>query len=273
MENKTEGRLLKHRETKKKHRKGLGSMNSIYLISGILLAVICFLYGMVVLSAGSGTGFFVVWFLMGGGFAGLGVFLHLGLWTKMPGLLQRAILILAAAGILLFVVVEGMIISQMSQKGKNGLDYILVLGAQVNKDGPSRSLKYRLDKAAEYMEGNPDTLCVVSGGQGFNEPFSEAEGMADYLLEKGIPKEKLILEAESKTTAENITNSRKLMRESASVGIITNDFHMFRALQIARSKGTKNICGISAASTKSFLPNNMLREFFAEIKYLIKKTM
>ncbi|MDQ9824583.1 hypothetical protein RFZ44_14775, partial [Acinetobacter sp. 163] len=81
--------------------------------------------------------------------------LHLGLWSKMPGLLQRAILILAAAGILLFAVVEGMIISQMSQKGKNGLDYILVLGAQVNKDGPSRSLKYRLDRAAEYMEGNP----------------------------------------------------------------------------------------------------------------------
>ena len=137
-------------------------MNSIYLISGILLAVICFFYGMVVLSAGSGTGFYLVWFLIGGGFAGLGVFLHLGIW--------------AAAGLLLFAVVEGMIISQMRQEGKSGLDYILVLGAQINKDGPSRALKYRLDKAAEYMERNPETLCVVSGGQGFNEPCSEAEG-------------------------------------------------------------------------------------------------
>jgi len=271
VEDKTEGRILKYGEAKKKHRKGLGSMNSIYLISGILLAVICFFYGMVVLSAGSGTGFYLVWFLIGGGFAGLGVLLHLGLWAKMPGLLQKAILILAAAGLLLFAVVEGMIISQMRQEGKSGLDYILVLGAQINKDGPSRALKYRLDKAAEYMERNPETLCVVSGGQGFNEPCSEAEGMADYLLKKGIAKEKLILEAESKTTAQNITNSRKLMREGASVGIITNDFHMFRALQIARSQGMKHICGISAASTKSFLPNNMLREFFAEIKYLIGK--
>lgn len=56
-----------------------------------------------------------------------------------------------------------------------GLDYIIVLGAQVRKDGPSPVLKYRLDKAVEYLNENPDTVCIVSGGQGSNEPWSEAE--------------------------------------------------------------------------------------------------
>lgn len=248
-------------------------METACMIVCVLLAIICGIYGMIVWATGSGTGFFFVWFGMAVLFVCLGFFLYLRLWGKIPGFLQKVILVLAAAGILVFLVVEGLIISQMNQNGKADLDYILVLGAQVREDGPSVALKYRLDKAVEYLEENPDTLCIVSGGQGYNEPFPEAEGMASYLLEKGIQKERLILEADSKTTAENIANSKKFIEKGASVGILTNDFHMFRALQIARSQKLENICGIAAGSSKLYLPNNMFREFFAEIKYLMKESM
>lgn len=71
------------------------------------------------------------------------------------------------------------------------------------------------------------------------------------------------------TTEENIANSMKYIREGASVGIVTNDFHVFRALQIARSQGLSNVTGISAGSMRMYLANNMLREFFAEIKFLL----
>lgn len=96
-------------------------------------------------------------------------------------------------------------------------------------------LKYRLDKAVEYLNENPDTVCIVSGGQGSNEPWSEAEGMARYLQEKGIDTARILTEDQSQTTGQNITNSKKLMKEGASVGIVTNNFHVFRALQIAKS--------------------------------------
>ena len=56
-----------------------------------------------------------------------------------------------------------------------------------------------------------------------------------------------------------------------TVGILTNDFHMFRAMQIARAQKIPNAYGISCGSTKVYLPNNMFREYFAEIKFLLKQ--
>ena len=161
------------------------------------------------------------------------------------------------------------IISNMHARGDQHLDYVVVLGAQVRKSGPSKALRYRLDTAADYLRNSPDTICIVSGGKGPNEPFPEAQGMADYLKEHGIDEQRILEEPDSKTTEENIVNSKKLMRqENASVGIVTNDFHMFRALQIAHANGLKQAQGIAASSPKDMLVNNMVREFFAEIKFL-----
>ena len=90
-----------------------------------------------------------------------------------------------------------------------------------------------------------------------------------YLQEKGIDTARILPEDKSQTTEQNITNSKKLMKEGASVGIVTNNFHVFRALQIAKKYGLSDVCGIAADSTPKYLPNNMLREFFAEMKWLL----
>lgn len=169
-----------------------------------------------------------------------------------------------------FLVIEGMVIHQMHAQGEDNLDYVIVLGAQVHADKPSVVLKYRLDEAILYLNENPETVCIVAGGQGKNEPYSEAYGMAQYLMQNGIDKDRILLEDQSKTTEENLRFSRKFLPEGAKVGIITNDFHMFRALQIAKKQGLSDACGLAADSTKFYLPNNMLREYFAEIKFLIR---
>lgn len=168
-----------------------------------------------------------------------------------------------------FMIIEVMIARGFACHGEPNLDYIIVLGAQVLEDGPSAVLRYRLDEAVRYMNENEHTICIVSGGQGYNEPFPEAEGMFHYMKEKGIAEERILLESESSTTEENIRNSSRMIKEGASVGIITNDFHVFRALQTAKAQGLKNVCGIAAGSNRLFLPNNMLREFFGEIKFLL----
>lgn len=243
----------------------------IILVICIILAVICGLYGMTVLATGSGTGFFLVWFGLAVVFLGIGIAGYFGVWGILPSVLKKIILLLVGIGVLSFVVIEGCVISKMNEQGTEQLDYIIVLGAQVRTSGPSKVLQYRLDRAAEYLEKNPNTVCIVSGGQGKNEPYPEAKGMADYLIQKGIPENRLLLEDKSKTTEQNISNSMKLMESEASVGIITNDFHVFRALQIAKGQGLDQACGIAAKSNNKYLPNNMLREYLAEIKYLVRK--
>ena len=145
--------------------------------------------------------------------------------------------------------------------------YIIVLGAQVRENGSSVVLRYRLDTAIEYLEENPETICIVSGGQGANEPFSEAEGMANYLIENGIEKDRILLENKSKNTVQNMQYSSALMDETYnSVGIVTNNFHMFRAMKLAKAQGLKNVCAIAADSNVLYLPNNVLRECLGILK-------
>lgn len=234
-----------------------------------VLAVLCVVYSGMVLATGSGTSFFLVWIGLAVLFFLFGYSIWKSFWKKVPRLVKGICIAVVAAGFTAFFIVEGCIISQMHEKGEAELDYIIVLGAQVRESGPSAALKYRLDEAVEYLEDNPKTICIVSGGQGANEPYSEAEGMAQYLKEQGIDASRILLEDKSLNTEQNMEYSKALIKDGASVGIITNDFHLFRAKQIARKYGLDNICGIAAKSTPVYLPNNMLREFLAEIKFLM----
>lgn len=237
----------------------------------LIFGILCLVYGVAVAAAGSGgTKFFLVWIGIAAVFFALAIIFHTGFWNKIPQFLKLAAGVLAGIFLVTFVIFEGMLIRGMQAEGEPGLDYIIVLGAQVHADRPSVVLKYRLDKAIDYLNNNPDAICIVSGGQGSNEPFPEAYGMKRYLVEHGISGERILEEDQSKTTEQNLKFCRKLIQEEASVGIITNDFHMFRAMQIARKQGYETACGLAASSTKFYLPNNMFREYLAEIKFLLR---
>lgn len=235
----------------------------------ILCSIFCFGYCFLIYSIKSGTRFYLIWGMGGLFFAGLALFLHFGIWAKLPSMLQKIITVVILIGILLFVIVEGCIISAYRAKGEANLDYLIVLGAQVKEKGPSAALKFRLDTAYDYLIENEDTVCIVSGGQGPNEPHSEAQGMRDYLIGKGIAKERIIMEDQSTDTSENIAfSARFLDMEKDSVGIVTNNFHVFRGVHLARHYGIKNVCGIAAPSNIYFQLNNMVREFFGIMKDL-----
>lgn len=236
----------------------------------ILCSLFCFAYCFLIYGIKSGTRFYMIWGLGGFFFLALAFFVHFDMWAKLPAGLRRVIIIAAAAGILLFVIVEGCIISSYRAKGEKNLDYIIVLGAQVKEKGPSAALQFRLDTAYDYLMENENTICIVSGGQGANEPHSEAQGMYDYLVEKGIAEERIIMEDKSTDTSENITFSAKFLdMENDSVGIVTNNFHVFRGVHLAKHLGIKNVCGIAAPSNIYFQLNNMVREFFGIMKDLV----
>ncbi len=244
-------------------------LNKLLAFLFVIIAVICAAYGAFVHAAGSGTAFFAVWLLLAVCSCCLAVSFKLDIWKKAPRALKRTIIVLICAAALIFAVFQVYVLSHFNDDGRDNMDYIIVLGAQVYKSGPSTVLRYRLDRAEQYLMENENTICIVSGGQGYNEPSAEAEIMAEYLESKGISSERIIKEEESQTTAENISNSMKYINDGASVGIVTNNFHVFRALQTAERQGLKNVYGVAARSHKAYLPNNMLREFMAEIKFVL----
>ena len=131
-----------------------------------------------------------------------------------------------------------MILTQYHAEAEAGADYCIVLGAQMKSSGPSEVLRRRLDKAVEYLLANPGTMVIVSGGKGSNEPVSEAVGMYDYLIKAGIAPERILTEDQSGNTFENLLFSGELLdKENDSVVLVTKNFHMFRALGIARKQG------------------------------------
>lgn len=187
-------------------------------------------------------------------------------------MLRRAGSVTIVAFAVVLVYAQCLALSQINAQGEPDLDYVVVLGAQIYDDGsPSPVLRYRLEAALSYLEENPKTICIVSGGQGPNEPYPEADGMAAYLERQGVAAERIIRERQSVNTLQNITFSQQLMTSSDDrVGIVTNNFHVYRAVRIARKAGLTNACGIAGYSTPYYLPNNLLRETLGIIKdYLV----
>ena len=240
----------------------------MYLIL-ILSGILCLVYFVcIAFFVGHGTNFYFIWLFLGLFAIFWGILIKKGIWeAHFPRWFRRIFIMLFCISGILFVVVEGCILSGFSKKGIEGLDYLVVLGAQMKASGPSKALQYRLDEAIRYLEENPDTQVIVSGGQGPDEHISEAQGMYDYLVGRGIAPERIIREDQSRNTSQNINYSSAFLdKEKDSVGIVTNNFHIFRATYIAKKSGYKQVCGIAAPSEWMLLGNNMLREFAGVVK-------
>ncbi len=155
-------------------------------------------------------------------------------------------------------------------------DAVLVLGAGIRGETPTLPLAYRLDKAVEYYHRNPKAVIVVSGGQGYQESISEALAMERYLVEKGIPQDRILKEDKSTSTYENFLYSKKVLddyflNKPYETVIITNDFHIYRANEIASITGLSSFTHLHAQTEWYTLPINYLRECVAVLKLWVFK--
>lgn len=189
--------------------------------------------------------------------------------------------VVLAVGILSFSVTEGKIIHGMTSEPEEELDYLIVLGAQVKKTVPSKALGLRLQKACEYLKEHSQTKAVLSGGQGSGEEIAEAECMYRYLTEHGIPEERLLKEECSTTTRENLMYSARVLADSrqevttetvlgSKIGLVSNNFHIYRALLLAEKFGYRKVYGVPAASDWKLQIHYMVREYFAVLKAKIR---
>jgi uncharacterized SAM-binding protein YcdF (DUF218 family) len=158
-----------------------------------------------------------------------------------------------------------------SLEAPGNADYLIVLGARVKGDVPSLVLKERIDAAAAYLLINHNTVAIASGGLGPGETISEAEAIKKRLVAKGVEESRIILEKRSTDTYENIRFSKMLIPSGLQSGIIvTNTFHMYRSLMIARDEDLK-VAGLPAKTPLSAIFKSYSREYMAITKYYLKK--
>lgn len=170
------------------------------------------------------------------------------------------------AAVLLAVLASVISIFMISAANRppDGDTTVIVLGCKVRGEEPSLMLRQRIMAAYRFLDQNPSSMCIVSGGQGSDELISEAESMKRVLVEQGIDEERIILEDRSTGTDENIRFSLEKMKEygiSGSVTIITNEFHQLRAKLIADKYGLESY-SVSARTSLWLLPTYWLREWF-----------
>ncbi len=183
-----------------------------------------------------------------------------------------AAMLLLTGGMLAFICIqEGTVLK--NPDSLHGYDAIIVLGAQVRADGQlSVQLSWRLDAAVHAYEQKPVPI-VVCGAKGKDEPEPEADAMSRYLQEKGIPSTMILKDPESFNTKENIANAKTLLKTIPGIEtvlIVTSDYHVPRAVAIARDEGL-SAEGLGSPCRPEYWLKNHGRETLAWIKYLIGK--
>lgn len=193
---------------------------------------------------------------------------------KQPRRWLKILLALVLAGILCFAGLFGAVMYGAYDHVSGDPQVMIILGCRVMPGGePSILLQDRLDTALDYLEEHPDMTVVVSGGQGSNEPTSEAACMADYLEEHGVDSDQILLEDQSSNTKENLIYSRKLLEEHGivvlrdEVLVVSNGFHLTRVQMLAERYGYKSVSALAAPT--SHIPSRIqmyIREPLALVK-------
>ena len=156
-------------------------------------------------------------------------------------------------------------------KKRRGADYIVVLGAGVIGTRVTPLLAARIERGIELLHSNPGAVLIMSGGQGPGEDIAEGEAMARYAEEKGVGREKIIIESRSRSTEENLLFSSRLMeKDRPRVVVVTTSYHVFRALLLAKQQGLKCV-GFGAKTKWYFTLNALIREFAGYLRLTWKR--
>lgn len=189
-----------------------------------------------------------------------------GKYPKAVRLLRRIFTVCLVIGLLVVVATEAVIIHASFGSPEQPVDYVVVLGAKVRVTGPSASLWDRIYGAYNYLETHPDAIAIVSGGQGEDEPITEAQSMYDELVALGIDPERIWIEDEATSTWENLNFTLDLIEEKTGqrpekLGVVSSEYHLFRASLFAKKCGVEFV-GIPARTSR---PGQLINHFMREV--------
>jgi len=156
----------------------------------------------------------------------------------------------------------------------NGTENVyIVFGAKVKADGPAKTLASRLDAAVDVMLSDSGSVCIVSGGQGPNEPFTEASCMYEYMVARGISPARIFLEERASSTKENILYSTALIEQlgltDRQIICISSDTHIPRIRLMCSRAGVDALYIKAETPMKEFLFTTWVREYLSYVKMLL----
>ncbi|MDR2209606.1 MAG: YdcF family protein [Azoarcus sp.] len=237
-------------------------MKTTLLIIGIVLFINVFILSFV---ANFHAGLVVL------GLLSVSLILYALFFDKIPGRVHLITVIMCLIPIL-FMVFLG--IYGNASNSTYDENVVIALGAGIRGDQVRGTLARRLDAVVQYHKKNPKAVIIVCGGQGPQETITEALAMERYLVARGVPEDKILKEDKSTTTLENFMFARVILNNHFPHGytsvLITNDFHIFRSLRLARHAGI-NPNHFGAPTDWYLMPVNYLREVLAVGKMVIYK--
>lgn len=229
-------------------------LGALYMIVGVACVAFYFVCGFY---SRFGLSIQWIWLAAGGAF----ILAALSMRAALPQWVRWAWRALVVAALALLIGLESLVISGMNAQAPPGMDYLIVLGASVYQDGPSPGLMRRINAVTAVLDRHPDAVIIASGGQGKGEPISEAQCIRDELVKRGVDPARIVMEDRSTNTLENIAFSRAIIgNDDAKIGIVTNNYHVWRALRLAKRAGLKNAYGIASEYTGPTLTHFMVRE-------------
>ncbi|MEU8758615.1 YdcF family protein [Streptomyces sp. NPDC048659] len=193
--------------------------------------------------------------------------------SKPLGIIAGTLLMVLGYVSFLFLCFVGYAFLYGRMRVRRDADYVVVLGSGlIGGRRVSPLLASRLDRGREVYETlaarrevDRTPVLITSGGQGPDEALPESHAMADYLVERGFPADRVVREDRSRTTEENMLFSKTLMeadRPGAECVIVTNNFHAFRAALMARKAGVNGQV-VGSPTAAYFWPSATIREFAA----------
>ncbi len=162
---------------------------------------------------------------------------------------------------------------QNSPLPDSGDDVVVIVYGCRTYDRPSRMLQNRLDAAFDILERYPNATCIVTGGQGLNEPISEGLSMYSYLVERGIDEGRIIIEDKARNTVENVSNSLAIMRErglsTESVVSVSDNYHLMRIKYLASRLGLDTYIHPAYFDISFKFLSSLTREYFSYVKMIV----
>ena len=147
---------------------------------------------------------------------------------------------------------------------RDPVDAIVVMGAAQFDGRPSPQLAARLDHVLELWPEGVAPLVVTTGGNQPGDRFTEAESSRNYLVERGVPDDAILLEDEGGSTYESLEGVAEILaaRELDEVVIVTDPYHALRSRLIAESVGLD--ANVSSTGTSVVTGGSSLRRHLFE---------
>ena len=188
-------------------------------------------------------------------------------------LIRKPVAIVLAILLVAMAVTAAPILWGVVSQPEASCDYLIVLGAGVDGDTPSPILQDRINQAYTYLTEHPDTICIATGGKGDDENLSEAQCIFNHLTAMGIEADRIWMEDQATSTVENFDYSIALLQKKTgtipdSVGVLSSEFHLFRAKLMAKNHELEPIFVAAPTSQTMVRINYTVREIFALWKYL-----